>query len=71
MSLTYAVKLILDQEFGENCGSGPGEEEGCQRVLNSVNVNSDKVWIYWLALVCIFVVLRLGALILLKRKADR
>jgi len=63
MPLTFAVKIGVENEFS-NCGTVP-----CQNVLINTNVDSDDVWWYWLALVGIFVVLRLGALYVLRKKA--
>jgi len=66
MPLTYSVKLSVSYEFNRDCGD---YQENCNSVLKIANVDPDDVWWYWLALAGIFVVLRLGALALLKRKA--
>lgn len=66
--LTYGVKLALIHEFDRDCGSVEANM-GCQAVLENTNTFPDDAWWYWLALAGIFVVLRLGALVLLRRKA--
>ena len=69
MPLTYAVQLGLEEEFNRDCGS-EAADIGCQNILRNTNVKPDEVWFYWLALLSIFVILRLGALVLLRRKAS-
>ena len=63
--LTYAVRLHMDQEFSD-CDPG---QASCDKLLLSNNVDADDVWWYWLVLLLLFVVLRLGALMALKKKA--
>ena len=68
MPLTFAVKIGLANEFSRDCGSDLSNIL-CQSVLNNTDVDPDDVWWYWLALAGIFGVLRLFALIVLRRKA--
>ena len=68
MPLSFAVKIGLANEFNRYCGSDLANLH-CQSVLNNTNVNPDDVWWYWLVLMGIFCVLRLGALIVLRSKA--
>jgi ABC-type multidrug transport system permease subunit len=63
----YAVKIYMEQEFAE-CAQ---TTLACQGILNSLSIDSDDVWWYWLALLGLFVVLRSSAFILLRRKADK
>jgi len=62
MPLTFAVKIGIANEFNR-------DNEVCQNLLSNTNVDPDDVWWYWLALVGIFIVLRLSALFLLRKKA--
>jgi len=62
MPLTFAVKIGIANEFNR-------DNEICQNLLRSTNVDPDDTWWYWLALVGIFIVLRLSALFLLRKKA--
>jgi ABC-type multidrug transport system permease subunit len=70
MPLTYATRLYLEKEFGRDCGSVRGNTN-CQTILDSVGIESDDVWWYWVALLSLFVGLRLLALLLLRKKASK
>jgi ABC-type multidrug transport system permease subunit len=67
MPFNYAVKIYVELEFAD-CAQ---TTMACQNLLDSLNINSDDVWWYWLALLGIFAVLRTSAFILLRRKADK
>jgi ABC-type transport system involved in multi-copper enzyme maturation permease subunit len=67
-SLTYAIRILLVEEFGNGCG-GVEADKNCADTLNFVGADDDEVWWNWLALVMLFVVCRLLALIVLRRKA--
>lgn len=66
-SLKYASGLSMIYEFGE-CESGI-EQDNCDNVLERNNVSPDDDWWFWLAMCGLFVVFRLGALLLLKKRA--
>jgi len=69
-SLTYGVRLGLLGEFQE-CASGDDlAATNCRRILSNVNADADDKWWYWLVLISLFVVLRVSALFVLKRKAS-
>lgn len=70
MPLSYAVNLVMDYEFNQDCGSEQANIN-CQNILDIAGSDSDDIWWYWLALVAIFVVLRSVALVCLKRKAEK
>jgi hypothetical protein len=70
MPLSYAVNLVMDYEFNQDCGSEQANTN-CQNILDIAGSDSDDIWWYWLALVAIFVVLRSVALVCLKRKAEK
>ncbi len=71
-SLTYAVRLGLLAEFEDCAIRGEGTAaENCRTVLINTNANPNHKWFYWLVLVALIAVVRLGALIILKRKATR
>jgi ABC-type multidrug transport system permease subunit len=67
MPFNYAVKLYVEQEFSD-CAQ---TTMACQELLDSLSIESDDVWWYWLALLGLFVVFRTSAFILLRRKADK
>jgi len=69
-SLTYSVRLCLVEEF-ENCGPEPEATQNCNRLVTNVGADPDDTWWYWLVLVCLFVVFRVGALIILRGKATK
>ncbi|CAJ1966242.1 unnamed protein product [Cylindrotheca closterium] len=67
-SLTWAIRIIMVEEFGNGCGGGEADA-ACERVLNSVGASEDETWWNWLILIGLFVVFRLGALFILRQKA--
>ncbi len=68
-SLTYGVRLGLLAEF-EECSDGEGAAAlNCERILINVNADAKDKWWYWLVLIALFAVLRLSALLVLRRKA--
>jgi ABC-type multidrug transport system permease subunit len=67
MPFNFAVKIYLEQEFADCART----TLACQDLLNSLSIDSDDVWWYWLALLGLFVVLRSSAFMLLRRKADK
>ena len=69
-SLTYGVRIISIAEF-DDCGGGLQGQQNCDRMLENIGANEDESWWYWLVLVLIFVVARIGALFVLKRKATK
>jgi ABC-2 type transporter len=66
--LTYSIRIGLVHEFGRDCGSSFGDYV-CKKILENVNAKPKDEWIYWLAIAAIFVVLRLGGLLVLRQKA--
>jgi ABC-type multidrug transport system permease subunit len=66
-SLTYASRLGFAYEFS-NCESGAAEAN-CKAVLEANNVSGDDTWWYWLALLGLFVMFRLGGIYVLRSKA--
>jgi hypothetical protein len=69
-SLTYAVRILLVEEFDRDCGSVRGNIN-CQDLLESVDAVPEDTWAYWLALVGLFVLFRFTAFVLLQRKAGK
>ena len=72
-SLTYGVRLGILAEF-EGCANDLENIEAaknCQTVLRNIDASADQKWWYWLVLVALFVVLRVMALYVLKKKANQ
>lgn len=78
-SLTYAVRIAMVNEFDGRCDElvAEGEASGttipnhCDAVLDNVDVEPDETWWNWVVLASMFVVLRLMALLNLRRKANK
>lgn len=68
-SLTYAVRLMMIEEFSD-CEPGQATEN-CNNLLDNAHAEDDDSWWYWLVLLALFVVARLGALTLLRKKATK
>ena len=69
----YAVRILLVAEF-EDCADGPPNDratENCRNLLINVEANPDETWWYWLVLVLLFLVFRVLALIVLRKKATK
>ena len=67
-SLTYSTRLMVMAEF-EACSS-PGAEN-CERIIESIDAEEEDKWWYWLVLIGLFVVFRLTALVILRKKATK
>lgn len=68
-SLTYAVRLALEAEFGE-CADNPSFNPNfCETLLQASNVYQIPIYGYWLILIALFVFFRVSALLVLKKKA--
>lgn len=66
-SLTYASRLGFAYEFAD-CEPGQAQAN-CDELLASNNVDKDDIWWYWLALLGLFVMFRVGGVIVLRSKA--
>lgn len=62
-SLTYATRIIAVAQFG-SC-----TDIFCSALLRNLGASSTDVWAYWVAIVLMFVVLRVFALAVLQMKA--
>lgn len=70
-TLTYAVRIILVNEF-YNCDPGnPAANRECQSLLDTVDAVPHDTWWYWLILVGLFATFRLLALFILRQKATK
>lgn len=65
--MKYAAALSMIYEFGD---CAPDEEFNCETLLSRNNVNEDDAWWSWLALVALFAFFRIGALLLLQKRAS-
>lgn len=64
-SLTYAIRILLVEEFG-NCNS-----IGCVKLLDDIEADPDQIWWNWIVLVVLFVLCRTAALLILREKATK
>jgi ABC-type multidrug transport system permease subunit len=64
-TLTYSVRIFLVSEF-EDCSV-----QNCVTLLDNVEANPNDTWWYWLALVLLFVVFRISAIVMLRKKATK
>jgi hypothetical protein len=62
--------LSLVAEFDQDCGSDEANAN-CDMLLDNIDANPDDTWWYWLVLVGLFIVFRLGAVTILRRKASK
>ena len=70
-ALTYAIRLVLLAEFG-SCANDPTIVPNlCAQLFEVNQVDADESSLYWGVLWSLFLVFRLGALILLKKKATK
>eukprot|EP00934_Nitzschia_sp_Nitz4_P005125 Nitzschia sp. Nitz4//scaffold27_size158506//133304//135455//NITZ4_002621-RA/size158506-processed-gene-0.89-mRNA-1//-1//CDS//3329545551//5115//frame0 len=67
-SLTYALRILLVEEFGHGCGGGDADL-ACEAMLEEVDADPDETWWNWLCLFGLFVFFRLTALVVLRQKA--
>ena len=68
---TYAVRLVIIEEFFNCNPSNPEENDACNQLLVDVDADPDETWWYWLVLVLLFCVFRLQALRILTKKATK
>jgi hypothetical protein len=69
-TLTYAIRLILVEEFNQDCGSEEANNN-CQDLLVRIDADPDETWWYWLVLLSLFGGFRLLAVTILKQKATK
>lgn len=68
-TLTYAVRIVLVEEFADCDPGNPEANANCNRLIESVGADPDETWWNWLVLVCLFCFFRVMALITLRGKA--
>mmetsp|Transcript_5873 Transcript_5873/g.17543 ORF Transcript_5873/g.17543 Transcript_5873/m.17543 type:complete len:627 (-) Transcript_5873:62-1942(-) len=66
-SLTYALRLLVIEEFG-TCED---EFESCKNTIDNLEADDDEAYWYWLVLIALFVFFRVVALGILTRKATK
>ena len=64
-TLTYSVRLVLIAEF-DSC-----EEQSCETLLDNIGADPDQQYWYWIVLVGLFALFRIGALLILRKKATK
>lgn len=69
--LTYSIRIALVEEF-ENCApEGTAAAQTCARALEDIDANPDETYWNWLVLFGLFVIFRLFALYILRKKATK
>jgi ABC-type multidrug transport system permease subunit len=68
-SMTYSVRLSLIEEF-RDCGSEQANIN-CENMLKNIEADEDETWWYWLVLASIFLIFRVLALSILRKKATK
>ena len=66
-TLTYSIRLALVAEF-EDCAA---TTQSCATLLDDIGADPDETYWYWIVLVALFVVFRVGALNVLRKKATK
>jgi ABC-type multidrug transport system permease subunit len=66
-TLTYSIRLALVAEF-EGCAK---TTQSCKTLLDDIGADPDETYWYWIVLVTLFVVFRVGALNVLRKKATK
>jgi len=70
-SLTYGLRLVVYYEF-KDCADGSGKAaDNCNELLDSLNIDNDDTWWYWVTLLGMFCFLRICAVSILKKKATK
>ena len=64
-TLTYSVRLALIAEF-DSC-----DLPSCTTLLDDIGADSDDLFWYWIVLGGLFVLFRVGALLILRKKATK
>lgn len=66
-TLTYSIRILLVEEFSGCSDQYPG----CRSVITDVGADEDETWWNWLVLVALFAMFRVGALMVLRKKATK
>ena len=69
-ALTYTVRIAVAEEFGYGCGGGQADTN-CENLVDSIGAYPEDTWWNWLVVFTLFVVFRLLALFILRRKATK
>lgn len=68
-SLTYAIRLVLLNEFSE-CADNSEFPNPCEQTLQYAGVDEMPTYAYWIILFAIMAVFRVVAIVMLKKKAS-
>ena len=66
-TLTYSVRLVLSAEFKGCAETTPS----CETLLDDIGSDPDETYWYWIVLIVLFAVFRVGALMVLRKKATK
>lgn len=71
-ALTYSVRIGVTEEFKDGvCVGGEQAEMNCNNLIESLEAGEDDIWWNWLVMLLLFVVFRVSALYILRRKATK
>lgn len=71
-SLKYAMNLVLMTEFDLNnhsCQTSSAAEQNCKNILTDNNIETNKIYVYVIALFLLFAGFRIAGMIILREKA--
>ena len=67
----YSVRIMMVDEFYQNCGTNGLANLQCSTLLSVIGAMPEEVWWYWIVLASQFIGLRILALVLLRVNAMR
>ena len=70
-TLTYALRIMLVEEFEDCDPANPEANNACNRLLSNVEADPDDTYWYWIVLLVLFASFRLLALFVLRQKATK
>jgi hypothetical protein len=70
-TLTFAVRIMLVEEFFDCDPGNATANTNCNRLVADIDADPDDTWWNWLVLVGLFVFFRLSALYILQQKATK
>jgi ABC-type multidrug transport system permease subunit len=70
-SLKYGINLVMITQISPSTAGCQCAPDACENVLKENNVNPDAWWVYALILLCLFLIFRIIAAVVLVQRAVR